>query len=368
MVGCKRVKQRIDEEIQIDNIFLNRPVSEDQVINPSKEKKISRTLAVIPCFNEQHNIGSIVLQTKKYVDEVLVVDDGSEDNTTDVARLAGATVISHRSNRGKSSGLKTGFQYALDNGFDYAVTLDGDGQHNPEEIPFFLDSLFSQDSLDMIVGTRCGNDTEMPRWRRVGKRVLDYATSFGNDGFLTDSQCGFRAFNKKALSVITPRLNGNGFSSESEQLVIAGDMNLSVASTHVTCKYSSIGDAHMTSTKSPTSHGFGVLGYVLWMVAEKRPLLFIGVPGFLLTVISVFWAILTFQLYNQTGVFPISYALITGVLLMVGALALFMGLLLNTIPHIVRRTLEEKEYDSYIRNQSLLEKNREINQPSQYHQ
>ncbi|MFO8078221.1 MAG: glycosyltransferase family 2 protein [Thermoplasmatota archaeon] len=346
--------QQMDDKIQMDETFSNKPLSRDQLVHPTKEQQITRTIAVIPCFNEQHSIGSVVLQTKKYVDEVLVIDDGSEDNTTDVARMAGATVISHRTNQGKSAGVKTGFQYALDNGFDYAVTLDGDGQHNPDEIPMILDKILSQDFIDMSVGTRSGNDTEMPRWRRVGKRVLDYATSFGNEGFLTDSQCGFRAFNKKALSVLAPRLNGNGFSSESEQLMIAGDMNLSVASTHVSCKYQSVGDAHATSTKSPTSHGFGVLGYVIWLVAEKRPLLFIGVPGFLMSVFSVFWAILTFQLYNRTGVFPISYALITGILLMVGALALFMGLLLNTIPHIVRRTLEEKEYDSYMKNQSKI--------------
>jgi CHASE2 domain-containing sensor protein len=81
------------------------------------------------------------------------------------------------------------------------------------------------------------------------------------------------------------------------------------------------------------------------MVAEKRPLLFIGVPGFALVIFSVFGGILTLQSYNQTHVFPISYALITGTLLMIGALALFMGLLLNTIPHVVRRTLDEKEND-----------------------
>ena len=103
----------------------------------------------------------------------------------------------------------------------------------------------------------------------------------------------------------------------------------------------------MTSTKSPTSHGFGVLGYVLWVVAEKRPLLFIGVPGFLLVMAGILSGILTFQQYNQSGVFPISYALITGFLCMAGALGVFIGLLFNTLPRIVRKTLDEKDMDEY---------------------
>ncbi len=321
--------------------------------DPRHEQHVNRTLAVIPCFDEEETVGSVVLKTRQYVDEVLVIDDGSSDQTTKIAREAGATVLSHKMNLGKSAGIKTGFQYALDNDFEYVITLDGDGQHNADEIPNVLGNLLNGkngEKIDISIGMRHGEDTEMPRWRRVGKRVLDYTTSFGNDGFLTDSQSGFRAFNKKAMSGITPRLKGRGFSTESEQLMIASSLGLNIANTHISCKYKSIGNSGVTSTKTPTSHGFGVLGYVLWLVAERRPLLFIGVPGFALVVFSAFWAILTFQWYNQTGVFPISYALITGVLLMVGAISLLMGLLLNTIPHVVRRTLDEKEAEERARN------------------
>lgn len=343
------------QKTPMSDIFLeNHPHPADSLFHPLSENGIIRTIAIIPCFNEQHTIGSVVLQTKRYVDEVLVVDDGSSDYTKEVARLAGATVLSHEKNLGKSSGIKTGFQYAIDNDFDYVVTLDGDGQHNPDEIPTVLGRLLTEDmgTIDISIGIRYGGDTEMPQWRRVGKRVLDYATSFGNDTVLTDSQSGFRAFTKKAVIGITPRLKGRGFSAESEQILLAGDLGLTITNTHISCKYKSVGSSESTSTKHPTSHGFGVLGYVLWMVAEKRPLLFIGVPGFVMVIFSLFWAILTLQYYNTTGVFLISYALITGVFLMVGALGLLMGLLLNTIPHIIRRTLDEKEYDAFASTQS----------------
>ena len=100
-----------------------------------------RILAVVPCYNEEYTIGSVVLKTKHYVDEVLVIDDGSMDGTAKIAKDAGAVVISHKVNSGKSMAIKTGFKYALDNNFDYVVTIDGDGQHDPAEIPAILGNL-----------------------------------------------------------------------------------------------------------------------------------------------------------------------------------------------------------------------------------
>jgi len=171
--------------------------------------------------------------------------------------------------------------------------------------------------------------------------VLDYTTSFGNGGLVTDSQCGFRAFNRRAVEGIAPRLKGDAFSTESEQLVLANKLGLSTATTHVSCKYQSLGNSNATSTKTPTSHGFSVLGYVLWLVAERHPLIFIGLPGVCFVIIGTFLAILTLQEYNITHVFSIPYALLTTFFLIVGALAVFIGLLLNTLPHIIKRTMEE---------------------------
>ena len=306
------------------------------------EGSVKRTLAIIPCFNEEATIGSVVLKARRYVDEVVVVDDGSVDNTAKVAEYAGATVLRHGGNKGKGTGVKTGFEYALKNDFDYVVTLDGDGQHEAEEIPDLLDKLLDDKGVDVSLGVRFGGDTEMPRWRRVGKRVLDYATSFGSGGVLTDSQCGFRAFSRKAVDGITPRLKGNAFSVESEQIILANELGLGTAKAHVSCKYSSLGDSDATSTKTPTSHGLGVLGYILWLVAEKRPLLFIGTPGIIFAIIGIFLAIRTLQEYNISHIFSISYALLTSFFLMVGALAVFIGVLLNTLPHVIKRTIQEE--------------------------
>lgn len=304
------------------------------------KKEIDRnTLVIIPCYNEETTIGSVILKTKRYVDNILVVDDGSTDETAKVAGDGGAIVISHKMNYGKSRAIKTGFKYALAKDFDYVISLDGDGQHNPNEIPSILGSIFNN-GYDIAIGVRSGNGTEMPIWRKFGKRILDYATSFGSGGHVTDSQCGFRAFNKKAIKALTPRLNGEQFTVESEALIMANELGLEVTHTNVTCKYKNLD----TSTKDPTSHGFSVLSHIIWLVAERRPLLFIGVPGFVMVILGLFFGILTLQHYNQTRIFLLPYAILVSIFLIIGVLAMFIGLMLNVLPRIIKQNQEKETY------------------------
>src|SRR4030042_415092 len=245
------------------------------------ENTETRSIEIIPCYNEEVTIGSIIVKTKTFVDEVLIIDDGSSDNTSNIAREVGATVITHKTNKGKSAGIKTGFKYALNNNYDYVVTMDGDAQHDPSEIPLLLNSV-KNNGHDITVGIRYGQNTEMPLWRKFGKRVLDYTTSFGNGGLVTDSQCGFRAFNKKAVENILPRLKGHSFSVESEQLIRAHETGLQINRERISCKYKNLD----TSTKTPTSHGFYVLSYTIWLIAINRPLQFLSLPGFITTMSS----------------------------------------------------------------------------------
>jgi glycosyltransferase involved in cell wall biosynthesis len=297
-----------------------------------------RSIAIIPCYNEEATIGSIIFKAKHFVDEVLVIDDGSIDNTAKIARNTGATVITHKTNKGKSAGIKTGFRYALNNNFDYVITMDGDAQHDPNEIPLLLNNL-KNNRHDITLGIRYGNNTEMPLWRKFGKRVLDYTTSFGNGGLVTDSQCGFRAFNKKAIENILPRLTGNSFSVESEQLIRAYETGLKIESQRISCRYKNLN----TSKKTPASHGISVLTYILWLVAERRPLIYLTLPGFISSIIGLLLVIYALESYSLTNIFNIFLVISVGLLVIVGILITIIGILLSVFPGIIRQFTSIKD-------------------------
>ncbi len=154
-----------------------------------------KTAAIIPAFNEEVAIGSVVLLSREHVDEVLVVDDGSTDRTASVAEMAGARVLRHHKNLGKGAALKTGFQ-ATD--ADVIVTLDADGQHDPAEIPKLMEPIIRGEA-DIVNGSRYlhGTDENTPRYRRVGQKILDTATNISTGLEITDTQSGFRAFSSR---------------------------------------------------------------------------------------------------------------------------------------------------------------------------
>jgi glycosyltransferase involved in cell wall biosynthesis len=283
-----------------------------------------KTLAAIPCHNEGLAIGSVVLKARKNVDVVLVVDDGSTDDTVEVATAAGAAVVSHGVNKGKGRAVKTSLRYAVEHGFDALVLLDGDGQHNPDEIPQLIEPI-ANDAADLVIGFR--SFSQMPFYRRFGRVVLDYVTGAG--GVVTDSQCGFRALNRKAIELMEGKLNKDDFSIESEMVRAANDRSLSLRTTEVQilCRY---GDFD-TSTKNPVSHGVGVLNSVIGLIAEKRPLLYIGGPGLVLIMIGFFFGLRLLQLYNQEAYFSMPFTMLAGFFIIVGTLAVFMGLVLNAI-------------------------------------
>jgi len=136
-----------------------------------------------------------------------VVDDGSTDDTVEVATAAGAAVVSHGVNKGKGRAVKTSLKYAVEHGFDALVLLDGDGQHDPDEIPQLIEPI-SNDAADLVIGFR--SFTQMPFYRRFGRAVLDHVTGAG--GVVTDSQCGFRALNRKAIELLEGKLKRDVFS------------------------------------------------------------------------------------------------------------------------------------------------------------
>jgi len=157
-------------------------------------------LAIIPAFNEEKSIATIIQETKKYANQVLVVNDHSTDNTGKVARLHGAIVIYHSRHKGVGAAMRTGITYAKKLEPNIVVTIDADGQHRPEDIPRLIEPIISG-KADFVLGSRFlnGKPINIPQIKKIGNRLLTFITSFLARVKLTDTQTGFRAFNRKVL-------------------------------------------------------------------------------------------------------------------------------------------------------------------------
>src|SRR3989442_9397836 len=263
----------------------------------------SKILVAIPAFNEGPTIGSVVLKARQFASEVIVVDDGSADDTAETAALAGAHVIQHARNLGKGVAIRSAWLYAREYSPEAFVLLDGDHQHDPNDIPRLLETILSGKS-DVVIGVRWGKTSGMPMYRRMGKRTLDYATAAATrNGLLTDSQCGFRVFSSRALSLIEP--TDDGLSIESQMLLEAQDRNLRIHEVNIDARYDLEG-----STFTPGKHGTSVLGRVVTLVSEKRPLFFFGLSGATLLLIAAALGGFLLQIYYATRTFAIGYPFI----------------------------------------------------------
>ncbi len=153
---------------------------------------------LIPGYNEEKMIGHVVSKARKVISDIIVVDDGSVDNTYQIAKSAGAIVIRHEVNKGKGAALKTGFQYALEHNYQAVITMDSDGQHDADDIPNFLNALNVR-KADIIIGSRMKNISTMPAIRKVTNKLTSYISSLLMHQKVDDSQSGFRLITSDVL-------------------------------------------------------------------------------------------------------------------------------------------------------------------------
>ncbi len=195
-----------------------------------------KAAAIIPAYREEKHIGDVVRRTRQQLDHVLVVDDGSNDQTAQRAREAGAEVIVHSQNRGKGEAIKTGLRHWLDRQFTHVVVLDADGQHLPEEIDRFIAAAASVAEPSFFLGNRMNNLTGMPLIRRVVNRYMSRRISLLSAQQIPDTQCGFRMLDRQLI----PQLLGgaNRFDYETEMLIIASRKGYRIESVPITTVYS----------------------------------------------------------------------------------------------------------------------------------
>jgi len=286
-------------------------------------------LVAIPAYNEDRYVGSLVLKLRAAGHRVLVVDDGSTDATAKLAELAGAEVICHQQNLGKTGGVRTAFARARELDVDALVLIDGDSQHDPADIAAVVEPVLAGEA-DMVVGSRfTGVANRIPRWRIAGQHALTFATNLGSRLRVSDSQSGFRAFSRRALA--TMRFTGTGFSVESEMQFSAKELGLRVAEAPIQVHYD------IPVKRNPLSQAMRVLKLVIRLVSLHRPLLFLSLPGLVMLLSGLGLGIQVVRIYEATVTLAVGYALITVLLCIGGMLSLFVGVMLNTLLTLLPR-------------------------------
>ena len=221
---------------------------------PSRPELVRpRITAAIPCHNEERFIGDLVFQTRRLVDQVVVVNDGSQDGTSSAARAAGALVVDHGWNKGYGETINSCFQAAGKTGADILVTLDGDNQHTPDEIASLVSPIVHGEA-DMVIGSRFlkhSPQTNMLRYRELGIKVITWLCNVGSPVKVTDSQSGFRAYRMNVIESVT--LTDRRMGASVEMLIKARKRGFIICEVPITCRYHS-----ESSEQNPVSHGLGV--------------------------------------------------------------------------------------------------------------
>ena len=306
-----------------------------------------KTVAIIPAYNEENTIAKVILRTRQYVDSVIVCDDGSTDMTFKIAESLGAKVARHGERRGKGEALRTLSKEAMEQNPDILVTLDGDGQHDPDQIPMLVKPIETGRS-DVVVGSRYvdGGKMDAPLYRRFGLRVVNFLYKKVAGVRINDTQSGFRAYSQKAFEFLM-QCDAGGYGIEGEQLVVASKNGLRVMEVPISVSYNGLAE---TSKSSPLLHGADLIWTLFRLVVNERPLMYLGLPGIGLTCIGAMLGMYLLWVFNITRHFNIPVAILTVGTLTAGLLSIIAGITLHRLKRMIeksKRFPERRKHDKF---------------------
>jgi CTP:molybdopterin cytidylyltransferase MocA len=292
-----------------------------------------RTLIAVPAYNEAATISSVVEEALAHADDVLVVDDGSTDQTAELAESAGATVVSHERNQGYGAALQTAFETADTWNVECLVIVDGDDQHDLDDIPK-LRSKVTNGEANVVIGSRFagGKRGDIPLYRRFGLSVVNTLSNISMGAFnprswVSDTQSGFRAYDAHVIEEIADaeigddmdaslnilyQIHGNGYDIEEVSTVVDYEVE----------------DGH---SQNPIRHGLGLVSTILQTIEQDHPVLFLGVPGAVMTLLGLFGGYLTLANYMSTQTFPIGHGLGSALLILLGVFSGFTAIVLHSL-------------------------------------
>lgn len=290
-------------------------------------------VVVVPAFNEERFIASVVVTARQYADHVVVVDDGSSDRTADLAEAVGAIVVRQSQNGGKAYALNAGFRAAHSFHPQVIVCLDGDAQHEPSEIPVLIEPILKGEA-DVVIGSRfLSTKSTIPSWRQVGQHALTIVTNALSGVRVTDSQSGYRAFSSEASKAL--KFTTEGLSVESEMQFLFGPAQLRICEVPISVKYLD------GNKRNPVVHGIQVLDAMFNLMTRRQPLLFISLPGTLLSSLGLIVGFSVIYKMEMTGELLAGTAMLTVLLLIGGLLLAATGVMLHTVKRFSDKIRED---------------------------
>lgn len=293
------------------------------------------TIACIPAYNEEANIAKVIIDAISYVDQVIVCDDGSTDMTARIAEKMGATVIRHPRNLGYGAAIASLFGKAREMQAAIMITLDGDGQHDPNDIPLLIQPLLDNQA-DLVIGSRFlptehgnNNKSNTSSYRKFGVKTITRISNIISGSTLTDSQSGYRAYNKKALDSI--HVTERGMGASTEIIFKAQNNDLLITEVPIAIRY-----RKGTSSQHPLYHGADVVISTIKFVSIDHPLRFYGIPGLIFLITGVFFGAWTLQQYSIDGRLLTNTALIAVGSLIIGIVLMATAVILYVVINVVR--------------------------------
>ena len=283
----------------------------------------------IPAYNEEKNIASIITKLKKITNSIIVCDDGSSDMTSEISKNLGAVVISHKKNMGYGAAINSIFQKSKEMKSDLLVTFDADGQHRVEDVEKVVEPI-KNNNADLVIGSRFLDEkSHIPNYRKIGIKVITQVTNASIKKKLTDSQSGFRAYNQRVLSQISPSDMGMGISTEI--LIKSSSKGLKIMEVPITVLYEG-----GTSTHNPVSHGTSVLISTIKFTSIAHPLKFYGIPSIIFLIIGSTFTYLAIQFYSEVGRLNTNLTVIAAGTILIGTILLISAILLYSLVSVVR--------------------------------
>jgi glycosyltransferase involved in cell wall biosynthesis len=300
----------------------------------SVDRESNEVLTAIPAYNEASTIGEVIRSVQLHADTVLIIEDGSTDDTAAVAEAAGAEVISHEMNKGYGAALKTAFTEAHERGVELLTTIDGDGQHDPRDIARLVEHQ-KETGVEIVIGSRFVGEanTAIPLYRWLGLLIVNFLTNLSlgvvrSESRVSDTQSGLRVYNKRAIETLAQDSSlGDQMSISTDILYHAQQRDYRIEEIGTVIDYG----IDERSNHNPLAHGYVLVRNLLNTIEHTRPLMALALPGFLLTFVGLGFSYWGFLNYIQYSHVPLDRAAFAAFFILIGLLTCLTGIILHSL-------------------------------------